>query len=80
MSIESIREKISLAEHRVRNCLCKADAADRAGDHERADMYDDYAGAAEEELDELYRELSEAEDDGGARFLREYVADVAYGR
>ena len=80
MSIASIREQIGLAEFRMHNCYRKADAAHAEGNKDLAATWDMWGAAAAKEADELYRELREAEDDSGARFIREYVRDMAYGR
>ena len=65
MSIESLRDKIRMAEWRRDNCRRKALACETY-DAARAAMFDEFADTAEKEADELRRELRDAEDDEGA--------------
>ena len=80
MSIEELREKIENADFHLNSCLKKADDAERDGDLDRADMYDDFADAAEEELNELWRDLREAQDGEGAQSRRDTLHDQSWAR
>lgn len=78
--VDMVREKIADALYRQRCCINKANAFDAAGDRLRAELFDEWAAAAEKEADELYRELHDAEHEGAMASRRDTLRNQGWAR